>query len=155
MHGGQSPPYPLWFDSNKWWRRAESNRRAETAENRVTTCVVCDLDFAEARSHRQDQNLDYPLVGFLGLSPRGTDLNPACWRRPPNLAGVDRRTGCVFYAASAMGTTAGLIGTTGAIPLTIFLARIILSGFLRGLRTTSARDVRPSRFSRNQSPPKN
>lgn len=40
-----------------------------------------------------------------------------------------------------MGTTAGRInGTTGAIPLTISLARIVLSGVLRGLRTTSARD---------------
>ena len=43
-----------------------------------------------------------------------------------------------------MGTTAGLIGTTGAIPLTIFLARIVLPGFLRGLRTTSARDHDPT-----------
>ncbi len=139
----------------KKWRRRDSNSRAEAAENRVTTCVVRDLVFADARSHGQDQGIDYPLVGFLAQAPRGTGLKPACWRRPSNLAGVDWRTGCVFYAASAMGTTAGLIGTTGAIPLTIFLARIILSGFLRGLRTTSARDVRPSHFSRNQSPPKN
>ncbi len=31
-------------------------------------------------------------------------------------------------------------GTIGATPFTIFLARIFLPGFLRGLRTTSARD---------------
>ena len=52
-----------------------------------------------------------------------------------------------------MGATAGLIGTTGAIPLTISLACIVLPGVLRGLRATSARDTRPSFFSRNRSPP--
>ena len=34
----------------------------------------------------------------------------------------------------------GVIGTIGATRFTIFLARIFLPGFLRGLRTTSARD---------------
>lgn len=54
-----------------------------------------------------------------------------------------------------MGTAIGRNnGTTGAIPLTIFLARIFLPGVLRGLRTTSARDHDSVASVETVSPPK-